>query len=399
MIRILLNGAMGKMGRMVTEMVAAESNMEIVAGVDRFAAGASASFPLSESLDGVKATADVLIDFSGPDALHDILAYCRTREMAVVLATTGYSPEDLTAIAEAAEGMRVFRSANMSIGINLMMDLTRDAAVALKGFDIEIIEMHHNTKADSPSGTALMLADGINKELMNTKRYLFGRHTKTERRKSDEIGIHAIRGGSITGEHRVMYIGQDEQITLTHSASSRRIYAVGALRAAEFLMRSDVGLYNMQDLLLEQASVTSLLIDKEQAMFTAWDVPAQPKVVAGIFSQLGGAGVLVDMISQTSPRNGMLDVSFTLPRGDAAKARDVLAERNPEINGAVTKLTIEGPGMERQSGVAARVLDQLAGADVGILMITTSETKISLLIDEAREATAIQALRAAFRFD
>ena len=399
MIRILLNGAMGKMGRMVTEMVAAESNMEIVAGVDRFAAGASASFPLSESLDGVKATADVLIDFSGPDALHDILAYCRTREMAVVLATTGYSPEDLAAIAEAAEGMRVFRSANMSIGINLMMDLTRDAAVALKGFDIEIIEMHHNTKADSPSGTALMLADGINKELMNTKRYLFGRHTKTERRKSDEIGIHAIRGGSITGEHRVMYIGQDEQITLTHSASSRRIYAVGALRAAEFLMRSDVGLYNMQDLLLEQASVTSLLIDKEQAMFTAWDVPAQPKVVAGIFSQLGGAGVLVDMISQTSPRNGMLDVSFTLPRGDAAKARDVLADRNPEINEAVIKLTIEGPGMERQSGVAARVLDQLAGADVGILMITTSETKISLLIDEAKEATAIQALRAAFRFD
>lgn len=394
MIRILLNGALGKMGRMVTEMVATEDGMEIVAGVDSFAAGASTSFPLFEALAGGLPDADVLVDFSRPDALGGILTYCGDNGLAAVLATTGYTDSDLATIRDAARSMPVFRSANMSIGINLLMDLTREAAAVLKGFDIEIVEMHHNTKVDSPSGTALMLADGINETLMNRREYVFGRHTKTERRRPEEIGIHSVRGGSIAGEHQVLFLGQDEVVSLTHTAASRRIFALGALRAVGFIAGREAGLYSMGDLLSKQYSVTSLAADDSQAMLTAWDVPARPKAIAEIFGTLGEAGILVDMISQTAPRGGVQDVSFTLPRADADRARAILSQYGPEAGEPVVKLTIAGQGMERQSGVAARVLDRLADADVGPLMITTSETRIGLLVAEKEKDRAIAALRA-----
>jgi 4-hydroxy-tetrahydrodipicolinate reductase len=398
MIRILLNGALGKMGRMITEMAAAEENMEIVAGVDRFAAGAAASFPLFESMGDDLPEADVVIDFSRPDALDGILAFCQRRGVAAVLATTGYREEDLQKIRDSAETTRIFRSANMSLGINLLMTLSREAAAALKDFDIEIVEAHHNTKVDAPSGTALMLADGINRELLDERHYTFGRHTKAERRGRDEIGIHAIRGGTLVGEHSILYIGQDETVTLRHAAQSRRIYALGTLRAAEYLLRCSSGLYDMQDLLLEQYSVTTLLIDKEQSLMSVWDIPAEARAVSAIFGTLAKEGISVDMISQTAPRGGKLDVSFTLPRQDVRGAALALARLAPETGGEVVKLIIEGRGMERQSGVAAKVLSRLAQAGVGILMITTSETKISLLVPLQDETAAIAALREAFQF-
>jgi 4-hydroxy-tetrahydrodipicolinate reductase len=398
MIRIILNGALGKVGRMITELAAYEDEMEIVAGIDKFAAGAGASFPLFEAIGDDVPEGDVLIDFSRPEALRDVLAFCAKRGMAVLLGTTGYTEEDVAFIREMTATLRVFRSANMSLGINLLMDLTREAAATLKGYDIELIEMHHNTKVDAPSGTALMLADGINRELQGGKHYKFGRHTKTERRQPSEIGIHAIRGGTIVGEHEILYIGQDEVISLKHTAQSRRIYAMGALRAAEYVVRCTPGLYNMQNLLAEQYSVTSLMIDNDQAMLTVWDADSTPQSVASLFKALGEAGVLVDMISQTSPRGGKVDVSFSLPREDVAKAMNVLQERQPEQGSPVVKLTIEGQGMEHQSGVAAKVLGHLAQVNVGIVMITTSETKISLLVEEKDEAVAIRQLREAFRF-
>ncbi len=397
MTRIILNGALGKMGRMVTEMAAAEQTLEIVAGVDRFAAGASLSFPLFESLKDGLPEADVIIDFSLPGALPDILSYCHKHRLAAVLATTGYHEEDVAAIREASKTLRIFRSANMSLGINLLMTLSREAASALKGFDIEIVEAHHNTKVDAPSGTALMLAENINRELMDEREFVFGRHTKTERRKPQEIGIHAIRGGTVSGDHSIMFFGQDERVTLAHSAQSRRSYALGSLRAAEFVVRHENGLYNMQDLLTEQYPVTSLLIDKEQAMLTLREVPSSAGSIARIFSRLADEGILVDMISQTAPLQDTQNISFTFPDVELARAQSVLADLSPQNFGPVVKITIEGEGMERQSGVAAKVFKHLAAEDVRILMITTSETKISLLIDEQNEGKAIRSLRAAFK--
>lgn len=396
MLRIIINGALGKMGRMVCEVAALEPDCEIVAGVDRFAAGASASFPLFESLSDTLPEADVLLDFSRPDALDGILEYCLKRNLPAVLSTTGYTADDIQRIADAAMQVPLFQSANMSVGINLLMNLSQEAAKVLKGFDIEIIEAHHNTKVDAPSGTALMLADSVNQGLVEQREYIFGRHTKTERRKPDEIGIHAIRGGTMTGEHTVMYMGQDEFIRLNHQAQSRRIYAVGAIRAAQYLERRPAGLYNMHDLLLEQHSVTALSVDGEQALMTLRDLPGDAASVAGVFEALGKERILVDMISQTAPREGKLDLSFTLPRSDLEAAGKCLGRYQMETSTQVTKITIEGQGMAHQSGVAARLFTNLAERRVRILLITTSETKIGLLVETECADAASDAIRQAF---
>ncbi len=249
MTKIIISGACGRMGRMLHQASLEMDGIEIVAGVDRVKAEDITVFPLYENLDQVNEKADVVVDFTSPQALPAIAEYCGKNGCGCVLATTAYSADDDERVRLLSQKVPVFRSANMSVGINLLIDLVKKAAASLEGFDIEIIEKHHKQKIDSPSGTALMLADAANEVYGGALEYQHGRHTKTEKRRPAELGIHAVRGGTVTGDHSVLFIGQDEVVELQHSAQSRMVFAQGALKAAAFICGREPGLYNMGDLI------------------------------------------------------------------------------------------------------------------------------------------------------
>jgi 4-hydroxy-tetrahydrodipicolinate reductase len=246
-MKIIINGINGRMGKELIE-VANKRGFEIAAGIDSQIAGASFDFPVYESIRQCEQEADVLIDFSRPNAIRSLMEYCRGKKLPAVIATTGFSEEEMDYIAQCAEEIPIFKSANMSLGVNLQMELAKiTAAFFGERFDIEIIEKHHRMKADAPSGTALLLADGINEVFHGDKGYMFGRHGRAEKRQS-EIGIHAVRGGTVVGEHQVLFLGDNEIIEITHKAESRVVFAHGACRAAEFLIGRKPGLYDMQSI-------------------------------------------------------------------------------------------------------------------------------------------------------
>lgn len=251
MTNIILNGACGKMGRVIANLVSTRDDCKIVAGVDKMAEKYS-DFEVYGSVFDVTEKADVIIDFSHPSALDDVLKFAVDNKIAAVIATTGMDEEHIAMINKAAEKTAVFFTYNMSLGINLLAELAKKASYVLgDSFDIEIVEAHHNQKVDAPSGTALMLADAVEEPMKNTSEpyyYEFDRHSKRQKRNKREIGIHSIRGGNIVGEHQVIFAGHDEIITLSHSARSKEVFAVGAINAAVFLNGKSAGLYNMSDL-------------------------------------------------------------------------------------------------------------------------------------------------------
>lgn len=288
----------------------------------------------------------------------------------------------------------------MSLGVNLQMELAKSAATVLgEAYDIEIVEKHHNQKVDSPSGTALALADSINEAFADPKTYMFGRDTKTQKR-GREIGFHSIRGGTITGEHTVMFIGMDEILEITHIAQSRQILAFGALRAARFMAGKPAGLYNMTDL-FNQNAITHIYQDDGQAMITMADMPFSPSAIADIFAEIAGKNIKVDIISQTSPHDGKVSLSFSLPHSDVAECVKSLKKHaygatKIITDESLTKLTVEGAGMQRQSGVASKLFGALAEKDIGIYIITTSETKISFCVDSKKAKDAVSVVSEAF---
>lgn len=238
------------MGKFVAEAVKNRSDCEIVAGID-IIDDATLGFPVFANYDEVNINADVIIDFSNVSLLPYMLQYAVKSSTAVVLATTGLSDEQIKAVEEAAKSVPVFFSYNMSLGVSLLCELSKVAAKVLgTGFDVEIVEAHHNQKLDAPSGTAIMLGNAI-KEEMPDAYFEYDRHSKREKRHTNEIGIHAIRGGTIVGEHQVIFAGTDEIVTLSHSARSRAIFANGAVNAAVFLKNKENGVYNMSDLVNE----------------------------------------------------------------------------------------------------------------------------------------------------
>ena len=250
MTRILLSGCCGKMGKFVAEAVKNRSDCEIVAGID-IVDDSTLGFPVFANYDEVNINADVIIDFSNVSLLPHMLQYAVKTSTAVVLATTGLSDDQIKAVEEAAKSVPVFFSYNMSLGVSLLCELSKVAAKVLgTGFDVEIVEAHHNQKLDAPSGTAIMLGNAI-KEEMPDAYFEYDRHSKREKRHTNEIGIHAIRGGTIVGEHQVIFAGTDEIVTLSHSARSRAIFANGAVNAAVFLKNKENGVYNMSDLVNE----------------------------------------------------------------------------------------------------------------------------------------------------
>lgn len=250
-VKIILTGACGRMGRAVLADAAKEPRLSVIAGVD--VCPDESFVPLYHGIDevGTDIGADVLIDFSHHTATEGILNYARKAKCAAVICTTGHTEEELRLIEEASREIAVFRSGNMSLGINLLTALVEKAASVLEGFDIEIIEKHHNQKLDAPSGTALMLAEAAASGVDYTPEYVYDRHSVRQKRAKNEIGIHSVRGGSIVGEHEVLFAGTNETVTLSHSASSREVFAVGAIHAALFMKDKPAGLYSMKDVIAD----------------------------------------------------------------------------------------------------------------------------------------------------
>ncbi len=250
MTRILLSGCCGKMGRFVASAVADRKDCEIVAGID-IVDDETLGFPVFSNYDEVQVKADVIIDFSNPSLLPAMLDYAVKTGTGVVLATTGLTDEQINSVEEAGKTVPVFFSYNMSIGVSLLCELSKVAAKVLgNGFDVEIVEAHHNQKLDAPSGTAIMLGNAI-KEEMPDAYFEYDRHSKRQKRHTNEIGIHSVRGGTIVGEHEVIFAGNDEIVKLSHSARSRAIFANGAVNAAVFLKNKETGVYSMTDLVNE----------------------------------------------------------------------------------------------------------------------------------------------------
>lgn len=251
MTRIAISGACGRMGRVIARLSKERDGCVICAGIDKLGEQYD-DFPVYKSVFDMPEKPDVIIDFSHPSALDDLLSYCKINGVPAVLATTGYSDEERARITSASEEIPVFFTFNMSLGINLLVELARKAAQVLgSDFDIEILEKHHNQKKDAPSGTAIMIAEAINEELGNSKHYVYDRHSVRKPREKAEIGMSAIRGGTIVGEHDIIFAGHDEVITLSHSAQSREVFAAGAVNAAVYLCGKPAGLYTMSDLIKE----------------------------------------------------------------------------------------------------------------------------------------------------
>lgn len=248
MIKILINGISGKMGQEVLKQVNSSPEFEICCGVDKFNKETS-DFPIYDNVNNIKELPDVIIDFSIPEASMNILKFAKEKSIPIVIATTGFSKEELSVIEDYSKAIPVFRSGNMSYEINVMSDIVSKLALLLKDSDIEIVETHHNKKIDSPSGTALILADSINEALNNEMEYQYNRHSIRQARPKKEIGIHSIRGGTEVGKHTVLFLGENETLEITHNVTSRSIFANGALKAAKFLIGKNNGLYNMKDLI------------------------------------------------------------------------------------------------------------------------------------------------------
>lgn len=250
MIKILLSGCLGKMGKVVIESSKKFPNLKIVAGVDT-ATCENSTFPVYNDIFKCNQEIDVLVDFSRPSALGNLLKYAKSKNIPTVICTTGFSEDQIAEIEQASKELPIFRSANMSFGINLVNNILKEISSLLyKDFDIEIIEKHHNQKVDAPSGTALMLANTIKSSIEGETNFIYGRQG-ISKRSDNEIGIHAIRGGSIVGDHDIIFAGSGEVIEISHSAISREVFAYGALKACEFMYHKQKGLYNMDNIIQE----------------------------------------------------------------------------------------------------------------------------------------------------
>lgn len=250
MIKVLMHGCNGKMGQMITGLIRDDEQVEIAAGVDAYT-GLANDYPVFENVESCDVDVDVAIDFSNAGAVDGLLDYCVEKQVPVVLCTTGLSNEQLKRVSEVSKKVAVLKSANMSMGINLLLKMLKDAAKVLApaGYDIELVERHHNQKVDAPSGTALALADSMNEVLNHEYTYVYDRSQVRKKREQKEMGISAVRGGTIVGDHEVIFAGPDEVIEFRHTAYSRSVFGKGAVEAAKFLAGKEAGMYDMSDVI------------------------------------------------------------------------------------------------------------------------------------------------------
>ena len=247
MTNVLINGINGKMGQEILKESTNFKNIKIVAGIDQIKG--NNSIPVYNNYKDIKETIDLIIDFSLPEGTLNILEYANNNNIPIVIGTTGFNKEQQNIIYEYSKNIPIFQSSNMSLEINIMCNIVSKLAKQLSDSDIEIVETHHRNKIDSPSGTAIMLADSINSSLNNEINYVYDRHSKKEKRSDKEIGIHSIRGGTEVGKHTVLFLGNNETFEITHTVNSRSIFAEGALKASLFLLKQKPGFYNMKDII------------------------------------------------------------------------------------------------------------------------------------------------------
>lgn len=251
MTKVILSGCNGNMGNVISRLCENDDDIKIVCGVDINTAK-NWDYPVVDSISNAPADADVIVDFSHPSCLSGVLEFAVKNKVSAVICTTGLSDKQKSDIVLASKEAPIFFSANMSIGINLMIELAKKAAKLLEdNFDIEIIEKHHNQKIDAPSGTALAIADAVSDTLSEKPEYIYDRHSMRRKRSKNEIGIHSLRGGSIVGEHELIFAGCDEVISIKHQATSKEVFAVGAIRAAKYMCKKSAGLYSMSNLVSE----------------------------------------------------------------------------------------------------------------------------------------------------
>ena len=250
MVKVIMHGCNGRMGQVITDLAKEDADIEIVAGIDVID-NKDNGYPVFTDINDCDVEADVVIDFTNSKAVDNLLAYCEEKKLPVVLCSTGLSEEQVEKVSKVSSNIPVLRSGNMSVGINTLIKILETVSKPLKeaGFDIEIVEKHHNQKLDAPSGTAMMLADAVNNELGGDMEYVYDRSSRRSIRPEKEIGISAVRGGTIVGDHDVIFAGKDEVVQITHRAYSRAIFAKGALSAAKFLKGKTSGLYNMSDVI------------------------------------------------------------------------------------------------------------------------------------------------------
>lgn len=253
MVRVIMNGCNGKMGQVITGIIAEDAQAEIVAGIDVYD-GIKNPYPVFSNIADCNVDADVIIDFSNAKAIDGLLDYVEAKKMPVVLCTTGLSEEQLQRVEKVSKEVAVLKSANMSLGINTIMKLLQQAVqvFAPAGYDVEIVEKHHNQKLDAPSGTAIALADSMNEVMDHQYEYIFDRSQRRKKRDAKELGISAVRGGTIVGEHEVIFAGTDEVIEIKHTAYSKAVFAKGAVEAAKFLAGKPAGLYDMSHVISEK---------------------------------------------------------------------------------------------------------------------------------------------------
>ena len=402
MINVIVCGANGKMGQLVASAVNKTEDMQVVAGVDAMPNIIQNDFPVFESIDECSSIqADAIVDFSRPEAMPKNLEYAKNNGLYIIIATTGFSKEEKQHIADMSAYVPIFFAANMSLGVNLQMQLCASAANFLgKSVDIEIVEKHHNRKVDSPSGTALALADSINSVFDDEYTYVCGREGHCGKRTKTEIGIHAVRGGTYCGEHSVMFIGEDEVVEINHIAQSRQIFSNGAVRALRYMQCKDKGLYSMRDIVNESRTVTNLLVETDTAIAMLVSLPHKMSIVAEIFSKISDAHISVDIISQSPPIDGKVNLAFSMEEKNLAEATAILQKMDIPLSinsmTKLTKVTIEGEGMEKQRGVAAKLFKALAEQNVEVQIVTTSDTKISFSENRDDEAKAVSVVESTF---
>lgn len=383
MIKLALGGACGRMCRTIYRSLIGSEDFFIVFGVDAYPAD-DIPYPLYKSFsdaEGRAEKADVIIDFSAAAALDGVLDYAMKTKTALVLATTGHSPEQTERIMAASEKIPIFKASNMSLGINLLINLSKEAMKFLgEGYDVEIVETHHNKKLDAPSGTALTLANEINAVRTDPLVPTFGRRETAHRREANEIGIHAVRGGTVVGKHDVMFFGTGEVLKLSHEAESKEVFVRGALRAAAFLKDKKCGFYNMKSIIGDFYTVRA--VTSEENVSLVHHSSISPEAFLGLLSYIKEANVNLDMISQNLNADGTLAVSFSLSDNDLETVESLLPDKDKAIRyrGKV-KLTTEGAGMQHKSGVLLEVLSILKKFGSSAHAITTSETKITCCVD------------------
>lgn len=404
-MKVIIHGVNGSMGQVLAKTALNDSTIEVVAGIDLNVDRISHPFPVYSSLASCPEMADVVIDFSVHQAVSSLLEDAIQKQIPVVIATTGLSDSTIELISHAAKHIPVFQAANMSVGVNLMYELAQKTASVLgTTFDIEIVERHHNRKIDAPSGTAYAIANAINKVFQGKKDFVYGRHGKSEKRESADLGIHAVRGGTIAGEHTVIFAGQDEVLELKHSALSKQIFAAGALVAGQFLYKKPNGFYTMQDMMTEAETISSLYSDDNQSMITLYNLPVEDNITWTFFDALGNANINLDMVSQTAPINSTREISFTLLARDLNDALKIIDEIihnaglsvKTRVLYEITKLTVEGVGMEFQSGVTAKFLKAMSSRHIDIKSISTSETKIACIIERKNKELAVSVIKSSF---